>query len=167
VTFANIHASCVSLARAGQTFGVEAQGGVLLLGESGMGKSDLALRLIALGAQLVADDRVELFVRHGILLARPPAKLAGLLEARGVGIVTLPYAREERVALVIRLVEPGEVPRLPEHKRYEPPAPLELAADARPPILCLSASDASAPAKVILAAAAFSNSLLREESNPE
>lgn len=167
MSVANIHASCVCLARAGQTFGVQAQDGVLLVGDSGAGKSDLALRLIAQGARLVADDRVELYVRNGALWARPPEKLAGLIEARGVGIVSLPYAHEERVALVIQLVAPDAVPRLPEDERFEPPAPLELPRDARPPVLRLSALDASAVSKIILAAAAFSNPLLRPESNPE
>ena len=65
----------------------------LLLGESGAGKSDLALRLIAAGAQLVADDRVELSVESNRLIARAPANLAGLIEIRNVGIIALPSAR--------------------------------------------------------------------------
>jgi HPr kinase/phosphorylase len=167
MTVANVHASCVCLAHAGQTFGIQAEDGVLLLGDSGAGKSDLALRLIAQGARFVADDRVELFVRDGALWARAPANLAGLLEARGLGIVALPFAREERVALVIRLVAPDAVPRMPSAERYEPPAPLELAAAARPPVLSFAAHDPSTPAKIILAAAAFAHALFREESNPE
>jgi hypothetical protein len=162
MTFANIHASCVCLARASETFGASAQDAILLLGDSGSGKSDLALRLIAQGARLVADDRVELFVRDGALWARPPEKLAGLLEARGVGIVSLPHAHEARVVLAIRLVAPAAVPRLPEAEYYMPP----LALEARPPLLSLSAGDASTAAKILLAAAAFSHSLFRAESNP-
>jgi HPr kinase/phosphorylase len=60
---ANIHASCVVLARAGEPFGAPGDAGILILGASGSGKSDLALRLIGRGALLVADDRVEIFAR--------------------------------------------------------------------------------------------------------
>jgi HPr kinase/phosphorylase len=163
----NIHASCVALAHAAQKFGANARDGILLLGESGTGKSDLALRLIAQGAQLVADDRVELFVRRGALWACAPAKLVGLIEARGVGIVALPFAPEARVALVIRLVAPDAVPRLPQAERYEPPDLPALAENGRPPVLRLAAGDASTAPKIVLAAAAFANALFREESNPE
>ena len=58
----NIHASCIRLALAAAAFGAPRSAGVLLLGDSGSGKSDLALRLIGRGAELVADDRTELHV---------------------------------------------------------------------------------------------------------
>ncbi len=66
-----------------------AQGGraLLLLGPAGSGKSDLALRLVAAGWQLVADDRVVLARDGDRLIASAPARLAGLIEVRGVGIV--------------------------------------------------------------------------------
>src|SRR6202012_946602 len=97
----NIHASCIVLADAGKFCGAPADAGVLILGESGKGKSDLALRLIERGAQLVADDRTELFPENGALMARAPAALAGLIEARGVGIAALPFAAQARIALVV------------------------------------------------------------------
>ena len=50
-TAANVHATCVVLAKAAVPFGARATAGILLLGRSGSGKSDLALRLIALGAK--------------------------------------------------------------------------------------------------------------------
>jgi RNase adaptor protein for sRNA GlmZ degradation len=89
---------------------------VLLMGRSGAGKSDLALRLIDRGWRLVADDRVEAFARNGVAWARAPAALAGLLEVRDVGIVDEPAIAESAVALVIDLDAAPE--RLPEpHKR--------------------------------------------------
>jgi serine kinase of HPr protein (carbohydrate metabolism regulator) len=63
--------------------------GVLLLGPSGSGKSDLALRLIDHGATLVADDLTRLEPRSGRLVARAHGA-AGLIELRGQGIFRLP-----------------------------------------------------------------------------
>jgi serine kinase of HPr protein (carbohydrate metabolism regulator) len=88
--------------------------GVLLRGPSGAGKSDLALRLIHDGAILVADDYVELTVADGRLLARPPKAIRGLLEVRGIGILTLPFAAEASIACLIDLAPSGEPERLPE-----------------------------------------------------
>jgi HPr kinase/phosphorylase len=98
-----IHASCA--ARQGH--------GVLLLGPSGSGKSDLVLRLLQEGWSLVADDRVEL--ENGVASA-PPA-LAGLLEVRGLGILRLPF---EPVAPVALAVELGRGERLPAPATHAP-----------------------------------------------
>ena len=86
--------------------------GVLLLGASGSGKSDLALRLIDRGAVLVSDDQTELSTAHDLLFASAPATIAGLIEVRGIGIVTLPFVAQAPVALAVRLGEPVE--RMPE-----------------------------------------------------
>jgi hypothetical protein len=134
----NIHASCVALGRKG----------VLLLGPSGAGKSDLALRLIDQGAKLVADDRTLLSVRNGKLRAQAPAVLAGLIEVRGLGLITLPHVRNIAVALVVRLGRAGE--RLPERQFYAPPKP--ISGDAEPvPFIAMDGREASAPAKIRLA----------------
>ena len=85
--------------------------GVLLRGPSGAGKSDVALRLIDGGALLVADDRVELRMVDGRLMASAPAALAGLLEVRGLGIVRLPCDGPAEVGLVVDLVAAAEVER--------------------------------------------------------
>jgi hypothetical protein len=147
--------------RAGAAFGASARVGVLLLGNSGVGKSDLALRLIALGARLVSDDRTELFIADGKLYGRAPRTIAGLIEARGIGIVKLPHAARARIALAVMLTQ--SVERLPSHDRYKPP--LKLAASACPPLIKLIAFEASAPAKVALATAAFERGLFCEDVN--
>jgi serine kinase of HPr protein (carbohydrate metabolism regulator) len=152
----NIHASCVILAGAGAIFGAPPTDGVLLLGESGAGKSSAVLRLLAMGAKLVADDRVELFVRNDVLWARPPERLAGLLEARGLGILTLPHEPEARIALAVQLA--ASAPRYPERAEYEPP----IRVGVRPPLVTLAQDDAAVPEKILLAAAAFSSALFRE-----
>ena len=73
---------------------------MLLIGPPGAGKSDLLLRLLARGFDLVADDHVD--IEDGI--ARPVPALAGLLEVRGLGIVRLPHVASARLALAVQLV---------------------------------------------------------------
>lgn len=84
--------------------------GVLLLGPSGVGKSETALELVARGHQLVADDVVELFVEDGSLIGRAREAIRHFLEIRGLGILCVPdlygagaVAEQVRVALVFRL----------------------------------------------------------------
>lgn len=92
--------------------------GVLLTGPSGSGKTTLALELLArTGAQggfarLVCDDQVLVEARAGRLLARAAPAIAGLVEIVGLG--PSPVAAEPAMAadLVVRLVPPGEAPRL-------------------------------------------------------
>lgn len=113
-----IHASCV--ARDGA--------GVLLLGPPGVGKSDLALRLIDRGFMLVADDRVE--VEEG--MARPAASLAGLIEVRGLGLLRLPARAPARLALVVELARTTPE-RLPVPSRHPGLGIPQLRLDPRPP----------------------------------
>jgi HPr kinase/phosphorylase len=76
--------------------------GVLLLGSSGAGKSDLALRLIDHGAELVADDLVRIEASGGRLIARAQAA-PGLIELRGQGIFRLPALAETVLDLALEL----------------------------------------------------------------
>ena len=145
----NIHASCVAIGNKG----------VLLLGKSGTGKSDLALRLIDGGARLVADDRVLLFLKGGALHARAPDTIRGLLEIRGVGIVELPIRRQVRLALAVMLGREGA--RLPKPQFWE--APLRM--NTKLPQIALEARYASAPAKVRAALEAFSHEAFRDNFN--
>ena len=104
-----LHATCIEL---GAT-------GVLVLGASGSGKSDLALRLIDAGARLVGDDRLLIERRGEQLFGRPVAPLAGLLEVRGFGIVKLPWCPESRLGLAVALQPEAALARLPEPETYE------------------------------------------------
>lgn len=88
--------------------------GVLLLGPAGAGKSDLTLRLLDRGFQLVADDRVD--VADG--MASAPALLAGLLEIRGLGLLRFSYLAAARLRLVAQLG--GDADRLPLPVRFPP-----------------------------------------------
>jgi HPr kinase/phosphorylase len=150
---------------ASDAFGAPGDCGVLLLGESGAGKSDLALRLISRGAQLVADDRVELFARDDALWAHPPKTLAGLIEVRGVGVLSLPFDAEARIGLVVQLVPREKMPRMPDLERYE--VPPHLAVTTNPPLIRLAPFDHSAAAKIAAAAAAFANPQIEAEGKPK
>ncbi len=85
---------------------------VLIRGVSGAGKSALGLELMAWGCGLVADDRTELRGQEGRLLARCPAAIRGLIEARGVGILRAEAVEEAEVVVVADLGE-AEGDRLP------------------------------------------------------
>ena len=105
-----IHGTCVAL-------GPHA---ALIRGPSGSGKSDLALRFLALAAEpgleplLVADDQVWVErQKDGSLVASAPPTLAGKIEVRGLGIVEVPHREAARLALAVDLVLPQEVPRMP------------------------------------------------------
>lgn len=63
--------------------------GVLIRGESGMGKSEVALELIKRGHILVADDRVDCFRIHNKIVGKAPELLQGMLEIRGIGIINV------------------------------------------------------------------------------
>jgi HPr kinase/phosphorylase len=121
-----MHGSCAS--RDGQA--------VLLIGPPGVGKSDLVLRLLGRGFDLVADDRVH--ITDGQIAA--PAALAGLLEVRGLGILRLPHVPSARLVLVADLTERAE--RLPE------PA---LHTGLRVPLVHIDGKAASAADRVIMA----------------
>jgi serine kinase of HPr protein (carbohydrate metabolism regulator) len=93
--------------------------GVLIRGHSGAGKSGLCLALVEEAAKvgsfarLVADDRVEIAICSGRIVARPHSAIAGQVERRGQGILTVPHERAAVVRLVIDLGERDKTPRLP------------------------------------------------------
>lgn len=86
--------------------------GVLLTGDSGSGKSDLALRLIDRGARLVADDQVAARQESGQVWLHPSERLPGIIEVRGVGLCRVAVSPAVRLRLVVRLA--AHYPRLPE-----------------------------------------------------
>lgn len=91
--------------------------GLLILGPSGSGKSALAIRLLALGALLVADDRTHLTAAGGRITARCAAPgISGLIEARGIGLIGAASIDSTEITLVIDLAQP-ETERLPPFRR--------------------------------------------------
>ncbi len=116
---------------------------MLLVGPSGAGKSDLALRLIDRGAKLISDDRTELTVVDGRLLAAAPATIAGKIEVRGLGIIKVASVSEIPVALVITLGDAVE--------RMPPDDATHVIAGIPLPAVALDAFEASSAIKVELA----------------
>jgi HPr kinase/phosphorylase len=117
--------------------------GVLLRGDSSAGKSDLALRLIDAGGELVSDDYTDLTAEDGRLVATAPASLHGLIEVRGLGIVRLPAASAAPLVTVCDLVAAEQVERMP-------PTRTETILGVALPVFQIAASEASAVAKLRL-----------------
>lgn len=92
--------------------------GVLLTGPSGSGKTTLALELLARAgamggfARLVCDDQMFVAVRAGRLVARAAPAIAGLVEIGGLGPCPVEVEPAMAVDLVVRLLPPGEAPRM-------------------------------------------------------
>ncbi len=98
-----IHASAVALDDCG----------LLILGPSGSGKSSLAIEMVAMGAELIADDMVALSVKDGAVYAQAAPGTRGQIEARNVGILPCPLREGAvKVSLVVDLGA-EETDRLP------------------------------------------------------
>jgi serine kinase of HPr protein (carbohydrate metabolism regulator) len=129
----NLHASCVA-----------ADGrAVLIVGASGSGKSDLALRLLDRGFTLVSDDRTIVRRDGAKLIASAPATIRGKLEIRGIGIVEMESIDDMPVSLVVELTT--DMQRLPDDSRER------LILGAGIPLVNINAMTASAPSKVAVA----------------
>ncbi len=85
---------------------------VLITGQAGSGKSALALELMALGAQLVADDAVVVASDGDVVWLSAPAGLSGRIEARGIGIIRAKAVSRAALHLVVDL-DRAPVGRLP------------------------------------------------------
>ena len=90
----------------------------VLAGPSGAGKSSLALSMMALGAALIADDRVCLIRQEQSIIASAPAPLAGLIEARGIGLLQAKPSAPMPLTCIVDLdrIETDRMP--PRRHRY-------------------------------------------------
>jgi len=138
-----VHGTCVALGRRG----------VLLRGSAGSGKSDLALRFMALPGEgalapgLVADDQVYVSANpDGTLTASAPPTIAGKIEVRGLGIMPVPFLPEAELVLVCDLAGSNDVPRMPAES-----AKTTVLAGVPLPTLRLAPFEASAPLKLKMA----------------
>jgi serine kinase of HPr protein (carbohydrate metabolism regulator) len=100
---------------------VHGESGVLILGPSGSGKSALALALMARASTtgafsaLIGDDRIFVNEAYGRLIARGAANMAGVIERRTAGLITVRHEPEAVVRLAVELCERGRRwPRMPD-----------------------------------------------------
>ena len=102
--------------------------GVLITGESGLGKSELGLELITRGHGLVADDAVDLYrINQTVVIGRCPELLSNLLEVRGIGLLDIraifgetAVRRKMRLTLIVHLVRKETMERDYERLPQEP-----------------------------------------------
>ena len=139
--------------------------GVLLTGESGLGKSELGLELISRGHGLVADDAVDLYrVSQTALEGRCPELLANLLEVRGIGLLDIKaifgetaVRRKMRLKLIVHLVRKETMEREFERLPYEPLYEEILDVPVRKAVIAVDAGRNLA----VLVEAAVRNSILQ------
>lgn len=102
-----LHGSCVAYGNHG----------ALIIGAPGSGKSGLTLQLMAFGATLVADDRVSLSSIDGRLRATCPPTIAGMIEARHIGLLKAPAQASTYITCVVDMGR-TEPDRLPPHRTH-------------------------------------------------
>ena len=106
----NIHATTISYKNKG----------IMIVGDSGSGKSDLALRMIMQKrAKLVADDRTEIEIKKGKIYAYCPTNIKDMIEVRGVGVMSMKAKKSTRVSLVVELVDDiKKIERIPQKETF-------------------------------------------------
>jgi serine kinase of HPr protein (carbohydrate metabolism regulator) len=112
---ANLHGTAILIGRRG----------LLFVGPSGIGKSAMAFACMATARRqkapslLIADDQVLISARNGRILAACPQSIAGLIELRGSGIISMDHIEKAELDLVVQVVAPGDTERLPpENERF-------------------------------------------------
>ncbi|MEQ1670545.1 MAG: HPr kinase/phosphatase C-terminal domain-containing protein [Hyphomicrobium sp.] len=129
------------------------QRAIIIRGPSGSGKSDLALRCLAVAAsqlvpspaRLVSDDQV-LVTRDGLSLSvTAPQALLGQLEVRGLGIIRVDPEQDAKLMLIADLTGRHQI------ERYPDPWPMAQLLGLNVPVMHISAFDASSPLKLLTA----------------
>lgn len=103
------HASCVEFK----------EKGIIILGNSGAGKSDLTIRLLDAGGKLVSDDYVEVFNEKNKLIAKTAPNIGGMIEVRGVGLMKVDFKPKTQLVLALELVSREVIERMPEDHYFE------------------------------------------------
>ncbi len=139
--------------------------GVMITGESGLGKSELGLELISRGHGLVADDAVDLYrINQTTIEGRCPELLQNLLEVRGIGLLDIKaifgetaVRRKMRLKLIVHLVRRETLERDYERIPYEPLTQVILGIPVRKVIIQVEAGRNIA----VLVEAAVRNAILQ------
>lgn len=127
------HASCVAINGAG----------ILISGPSNSGKSDLALRLIDRGANLICDDYVDLYLHDSQIVMEAPARIAGKMEVRSLGIFDCEHV--SNIPLMLQVQLKSQVERYPMDSQTETIMTIKI------PTIAINTIEASAPIKVEMA----------------
>lgn len=77
--------------------------GILILGPSGSGKSDLALQLIDRGASLISDDQVVTYRSNKVITLEPPKNIAGKIEIYALGVIEMPFVANVPLSMIVDL----------------------------------------------------------------
>lgn len=117
--------------------------GVLLLGPSASGKSDLALRLIDRGAKMIGDDILYIKSTDNVPQLEYAPSIAGKIEVRGVGICTVEYVTSAPLRLIVEFAQ--DIDRMPAENMRT------MIADFSVPLVKLDAFQVSSALKVELA----------------
>ena len=115
--------------------------GILLTGAPASGKSDLALRMINDGAELIADGETSLVVQGYTLMATAPAITAGQLHIHGIGSIRMPFENSAPIRCCVHLSASWHVQKNPQWRT-------ENFLGVNIPIIELNAFEASTPIKI-------------------
>lgn len=132
--------------------------GVLIRGPAGSGKSDLALRLMDSGADLVADDYTLVELIDGRVVISPPQNISGMMEVRGIGVMHIGTFGPAPLIMIVDLVAHELIARLPEHNN-------ETIMGMDIPLIEVDPFEPSASAKVAIALKAIKEKIFIEDGH--
>ena len=89
--------------------------GVVILGKSGTGKSNLAIKLISMGAKLISDDQSLLKLTENKIIISKPETTPNFIEARGIGLIEVPFVVSAKLFCFVKITN-LELNRLPNAK---------------------------------------------------
>ena len=89
--------------------------GVVILGKSGSGKSNLAIKLISMGAKLISDDQTHFKFKENKIIISKPETTPNFIEARGIGLIKVPFVVSSKLFCFVKITN-LELNRLPNAK---------------------------------------------------
>ena len=90
--------------------------GVVILGKSGAGKSNLAIKLISMGAKLISDDQTHFRLKENKIIISKPETTPNFIEARGIGLIEVPFVVSAKLFCFVKITN-LELKRLPNAKK--------------------------------------------------
>ena len=90
--------------------------GIVILGKSGAGKSNLAIKLISMGAKLISDDQTHFKLIENKIIISKPETTPNFIEARGIGLIEAPFVVSAKLFCFVKITN-LELKRLPNAKK--------------------------------------------------